>query len=145
MAANASQALGAAELAGCFVSPKGLTKKVTGATAAGMVAGVAGTVAANHALGTEAAPPFGTLGYLAATATEFALVKGKAGLLKPSVGTDVIARVPRDQIIGVDLDAHMLTAALTVRFAGGGSWVFEVPKVHRTNAQRLVQVLTPVG
>jgi hypothetical protein len=141
MAATASEALSAQELAGCFVSPKGLTKKLTGATAAGMVAGVAGRLAADQVLGAEGAPSFGTLGYVAATATELAIVKGKSGLLKPSVGSEVIARVPRDQIASVELDRHMLTAGLKVVFAAGGWWEFEVPKVHRGAAENLVRVL----
>jgi hypothetical protein len=145
MASNASEVLGAQEIAGCFVSPKGLTKKMTGATAAGMVGGVAGRMAADKALGTEAAPTFGTVGYLAVTAAEFALVKGKTGLMKPSVGNEVFARVPRDQIVSVDLDAKMLTAALKIGFVGGGAWEFEVPKMHRKNAEHLVQVLRAVG
>jgi hypothetical protein len=145
VATNASEALGAQELAGCFVSPKGLTKKVTGATAAGMVAGVAGRAAANTALGTQAAPNFGMVGYLAVTATEFAIVKGKTGLLKPSVGSEVVARVPREQITAVELDGHMLTAALKIGFADGGSWLFEIPKMHRKNAEQLIRVLKPAG
>jgi hypothetical protein len=141
VAANASEALGAQEIAGCFVSPKGLTKKMTGATAAGMVAGVAGRMAADHLLGAEGAPPFGTLGYVAATASELAIVKGKSGLLKPSVSSEVIARVPREQIASVELDRHMLTAGLKIVFAAGGWWEFEVPKVHRSAAEYLVRVL----
>jgi hypothetical protein len=142
MASNASEALGAQELAGCFVSPKGLTKKVTGATAAGMVGGIAGRLAADKALGREAAAPaFGTLGYLAVTAAEFAVVKGKSGLMKPSVGSEVFARVPREQIASALLDGKMLTAELTISFSDGGSWQFEVPKVHRNNAERMVALL----
>jgi hypothetical protein len=142
MAKNASDVLGADELAGCFVSPKGLTKKMTGSTAAGMVAGVAGRVAADKALGAEGAPSFGTLGYVAVTANELAIVKGKMGLLKPSVGDEVIARVARDQIASVVLDGGMLKAELKIGFAGGGGWEFEVPKVHRKDAESVVRVLT---
>jgi hypothetical protein len=140
-AKDASQALGAQELAGCFVSPKGLTKKVTGATAAGMVGGIAGRMAANKAFGADGAPNFGGIGYLAVTPTEFAIVKGKVGAFKPSVGTEVIARVPRDQINSVQLDAKLATAALKIGFIGGGEWEFEVPKIHRKNAELMVRAL----
>jgi hypothetical protein len=145
VATNASEALGAQELAGCFVSPKGLTKKVTGATAAGMVAGVAGRAAANQALGSEGAPTFGGVGYVAVTAAEVAIVKGKTGLLKPSVGKDVIARVPREQVASVDLEPHMLTAKLKIGFTDGGWWEFEIPKMHRNAAEQMVRVLKPAG
>jgi hypothetical protein len=145
MATNASDGLGAHELAGCFVSPKGLTKKMTGATAAGLVAGVAGRMAADRALGAEGAPSFGTLGYVAVTGSELAIIKGKMGMLKPSVSEEIIARVPREQITSVVLDGGMLKAELTIGFAGGGSWEFEVPKVHRKNAELVVRALTDGG
>jgi len=141
VAANAAEVLGMPELAGCFVSPKGLTKKMTGAAAAGMVAGVAGTAT----IGKEGAPSFGTLGYVAVTATEVAIVKGKAGLLKPSVGSEVIARVSREQIASVELQPGALKAALKIGFAGGGGWEFEIPKVHRKNAERVAHVLASAG
>jgi hypothetical protein len=144
-ASNASAALGAQEVAGCFVSPKGLTKQVTGATAGAAVAGVVGRAVANMALGTNTAPKFGMVGYVAATATEVAIVKGKSGLLKPSVGNEVVARVPRAQVASVELDSHMLTAALTIGFESGDFWQFEVPKMHRQNAEWLVQTIRPAG
>jgi hypothetical protein len=142
---SASTALGPQELAGCFVSPKGLTKQITGATAGAAVAGVVGRAVANLALGTNTAPKFGMVGYVAATDTEVAIVKGKTGLLKPSVGNEVVARVPRDQIVAVELDGHMLTAALTIGFESGDFWQFEVPKMHHNNAERLVQTIQPAG
>jgi hypothetical protein len=145
VAANAAEVLGMPELAGCFVSPKGLTKKMTGAAAAGMVAGLAGTATANATIGKEGAPSFGTLGYVAVTATEVAIVKGKTGLLKPSVGSEVIARVSREQIASVELQPGALKAALKIGFADGGRWEFEVPKVHRKNAERVAHVLKSAG
>jgi hypothetical protein len=141
VASNASEALGSAEFAGCFVSPKGLTKKMTGATAAGMVAGVAGRAAANLAMGDGAAPPFGSVGYVAVTSTELAIVKAKMGAFKPSVGNEVIARVGRDQIASVTLDGGMLKAALKIGFVNGAQWEFEIPKAHRKDAEYVVAAL----
>ncbi|MGO8959658.1 MAG: hypothetical protein ACLQFR_20165 [Streptosporangiaceae bacterium] len=145
MATNAADVLGMPELAGCFVSPKGLTKKMTGATAAGMVAGVAGRVAASASAGRGAAPSFGAVGYVAVTAAEVAIVKGKMGALKPSVGTEVIARVRREQVASAELQPGMLKAALKIGFVDGGGWEFEVPKVHRKNAGHVVHVLNAEG
>jgi hypothetical protein len=142
VAKDASEALGTAELAGCFVSPKGLTKKVTGATAAGMVAGVAGRAVVNATVGAEAAPSFGSIGYVAVTPAEIAIVAGKTGAFKPSLGNQVIARVGRDQISSVTLDGGMLKAALKIGFVDGGVWEFEIPKVHRKGAELVVQALT---
>ena len=78
---------------------------------------------------------------MAVTAAEIAIVKGKAGLMKPSVGSQVIARVPRGQVSSATLDPGMLKAALKIGFADGGQWEFEVPKIHRRNAEQVVQVL----
>jgi hypothetical protein len=140
-AKDASEALGAQELAGCFVSPKGLTKKMTAATAGGIVGGIAGRAAGNKFFGSEGAPSFGGIGYVAVTATELAIVKGKVGALKPRMGDTVVARVPRDQITSVLLDGKMLTAALKIGFVGGGQWEFEVPKMHRKDAELVVRAL----
>jgi len=144
MAADASQALGAPQVAGTFVSPKGLTRRMTGVAAGGVVGGVIGGMAASAASagkGYEGAPEFGTIGYVAVTADEIAIVKGKTGLFKPKVGSDVIARSPRSDIASVELDPGALKAALKVQFADGGWWEFEVPKIHRKTAQQVVAAL----
>jgi hypothetical protein len=143
MASDASALLGAAELAGSFVSPKGLTKTMTGATAAGVVGGLAGRLVAGQVSSrrSPAAPSFGQIGYIAVTAEEFAIVRGKTGLMKPSVGKDVVERVPRSEIAGAELGAGMLKAPLIIRFVDGGSWEFEIPKVYRKTAARVADVL----
>src|SRR6201995_5345219 len=78
MANVASQALGAPEVAGALVSPKGLTKKMSMGTAGGQVGGLEGNLAAS-ALASKTAkktpdmPSFGRSGYLAASETELVL------------------------------------------------------------------------
>jgi hypothetical protein len=141
MSSDASAVLGAQEIAGSFVSQKGLTKEITGQTAARLVAGAAGTIAASGLADDGAAPDFGNTGYVAVTASEVAIVKAKSGLMKPKVGDAVVARMPRDQITNVELGTHMLTAGLTITFASGQSWSFEVPRVFRSSAERVVQAL----
>jgi hypothetical protein len=144
MAGDAADVLGAPELAGSFVSPKGLTKRMTGIAAAGVVGGVAGGMAAqarSTAKGFDGAPPFGAIGYVAVTAGEVAIVKGKTGLLKPKVGTEVVARAPRSEVASAELEGGALKAALTIRFADGGWWEFEVPKVYRKTAEQVVNAL----
>ncbi len=144
MAGDASAALGAPEVAGSFVSPKGLTKRMTGVAAAGVVGGVAGGMVAaggSAAKGFEGAPPFGTIGYVAVTASEVAIVRGKSGLLKPKVGTEIVARVPRGEIASAELEGGALKAALTIRFADGGWWEFEIPKIYRKTAEQVVRTL----
>ena len=80
MASYASEALGSPQVAGSFVSPTGLTKKLTAGAAGTVVGGAAGSMAAHMATGGmqyEGAPEFGTVGYVAVTADELAIVKGK--------------------------------------------------------------------
>ncbi len=144
MAGDASDVLGAPQVAGSFVSPKGLTKRMAGVAAAGVVGGVAGGMAAQAAATGrkyEGAPDFGVIGYVAVTADEVAIVKGKQGLMKPKIGSDVIARAPRSEVAAVELDPGALKAALKISFTNGGWWQFEVPKIYRKTAQQVVSAL----
>jgi hypothetical protein len=144
MASDASEALGAPEVAGTFVSPKGLTKRMTGIAAAGAVGGVVGGMAAagrSGAKGFEGAPPFGTIGYVAVSASEVAIVRAKTGLLKPKVGSEVVARAPRSEVASAELEGGALKAALRIGFADGGWWEFEVPKIYRKTAEQVVGAL----
>lgn len=148
MAEDASAALGSPQLAGTFVSPKGLTKRVTGDVAMRQVGrAVTGSAVSSGSGGSfGGAPAFGQVGYVAVTADEVAIVEGKAGMMKPKVGDKVIARMPRSQIASVELDPKMLTAALKIGFTGGDSWEFEVPKKYRETAQQVVAALSvPAG
>jgi hypothetical protein len=87
------------------------------------------------------APYFGDIGYVAVTADVVAIVKGKHGLFKPKVGTEVIARAPRADLAGAELDGGMLKAALRFDFADGSSWEFEIPKIYRGTAEQVVRLL----
>lgn len=139
---DAGKALGSAEVAGSFVSPKGLTRQLTARAAGGEFGGIAGTVGAVAATSGpyEGAPQFGTVGYVAVTGDEVAVHRGKMGLLKPKVG-DLVERVPRSEVASAELDGGALKAALFIRFANGGEWEFEVPKIHRKTAERVVDAL----
>ena len=140
---DASDALGSPQIAGTFVSPKGLTRRMTGDAAMRAIGrGVTGSaVAPGTHCPYEGAPPFGNVGYVAVTAEEIAIVQGKIGAMKPKVGSEVIARVARTDIASVELEPHTLTAALKIGFADGGSWKFEVPKKYRPTAQQVVSAL----
>src|SRR5690242_9936896 len=100
MASDASQALGAQEIAGTFVNPKGLTKKMTASAAGSELGAAIGSVAANliadRSSGAAAEmPSFGRVGYLAVTDAELALVKTKTGAFKMKISDEILARVPR--------------------------------------------------
>ena len=99
MADDATAALGAPEIAGTMVNPKGMTKKVTASVAGGVVGGIAGTFAAGMATGGAYAgapevPNFGRVGYVAASADSVALVKTKSGAFKMKVTDESLATRP---------------------------------------------------
>jgi hypothetical protein len=146
MASNASQALGAPEIAGTYVLPKGLAKKMTAGVAGGRLGGAVGTFAATVAVNRlSGAPPdmpsFGQLGYIAVTESEIALVRAKAGAFTPSVKSEVLARVPRGELASVELDERMLMSHLKLEFANGAVWQVDIPKQHKKKAQALVSAL----
>ena len=143
---DASQALGAPEVAGTFVNPKGMTKKMTTRVAGQVVGGAVGAFAASRAAGQpyEGAadvPNFGRVGYLAASTGEIALVKTKTGALKMKISDEVLARAPRGDVAAVDLDKGMLLSHLKISFTNGIDWEFDIPKANKKTAENLVRAL----
>jgi hypothetical protein len=144
---DASAVLGAPEIAGTFVNPKGMTKKVTASVAGGVVGGVAGNLAAGLATGPAYAgapevPDFGRAAYLAASADELALVKTKSGMLKMKITDEALARVPRSDIASCELDGGALLSRLKIVFTNGVTWEFDIPKANKKSAQGLVRALS---
>jgi hypothetical protein len=140
MAGEGSAALGAAELAGAMVNPRGFGKKAS----AGAIGGVVGAVAASAVAGRSSAsdvPAFGRVGYLAASEAEVALIKTKSGALKMKVTDQVLARAPRDELDTVALKDGKLLSHLRLQFTNGTVWEFDVPKIGKKNAKHLVTVL----
>jgi hypothetical protein len=146
MAADASQALGAPEVAGTFVNPSGLTKKMTASVAGGQIGGAVGSVAANVIAGRTSGgaaemPGFGRVGYVAVSENEVALVKTKTGALKMKISDEVLARVPRAEVASVELDQGVLLSHLKIAFTNGVIWQFDVPKQGKKTAQGVVRAL----
>jgi hypothetical protein len=147
MAANAEPALGAPEIAGTFVNPKGLTKRMTATVAGGQVAGAVGTLDADAICGRKPKrteePSFGRVGYLAVTAEEVALVKTKPAMLglKMQVAEKVLARSPRTDVAAVTWDEGRLLSHLRISFLDGGEWQFDIPKAAKATARTVVQAL----
>jgi hypothetical protein len=146
MAENASIALGAPEIAGTLVNPKGLTKKMTAATAGGEIGGAVGSLAASVIAGQDSSaatdlPNFGRVGYVAASETEIALVKTKTGAFKMKVSDEVLARAPRSEVRSIELDQGKLLSHLTIAFDNGVRWQFDIPKAAKKTAQGLVRAL----
>jgi hypothetical protein len=146
MADDASQALGAPQVAGTLVNPKGMTKKVTAVVAGQVAGGLAGTLAARKAVGDQYAgvpdvPEFGRVGFVALSDGEIALVKTKTGALKMKVTDEVLARAPRTAIASADLDEGRLLSHLTIAFSDGVIWQFDIPKAAKKTAQGVVKAL----
>jgi hypothetical protein len=145
MATDASAALGAPELAGTLVNPKGLMKKTVARTAGREVAGLVGSAAGalatrDRGKGAPGLPDFGRVGYLAVSATEIALVKTKYGW-KMTPTDEALARVPRSELASVEWDEGRLLSHLRLHFSGGEVWEFDVPKADKKAAKRVVETL----
>jgi gas vesicle protein len=140
MANDASRALGAQEIAGTFVNPKGLTKKMTASAAGSEIGGAIGSVAANlladrSSAGAAEMPSFGRVGYLAVTDSDLALVKTKTGAFKMKISDEILARVSRTELASVVLDQGKLLSHLKIAFTNGITWQFDVPKQAKKTAQ----------
>jgi len=147
MATDASGALGASEIAGTFVNPKGFAKKMTASVAGGQVAGMAGTLAAGAIAGRSSGsaselPSFGRVGYVAVSEHDVALVKTKSGAFKMKIGNEVLARVPRTDVASAELDEGRLLSHLTIAFTNGSVWRFDIPSQARKTARDVVRVLS---
>ena len=146
MANDASQALGAPEVAGTLVSPKGLTKKMSMGTAGGQVGGLVGNLAAS-ALASKTAkktpdmPSFGRSGYLAASETELVLTKTSQMGWKPHSKGDALVRVPRSEGQAVELERGKVLSQLKLTFADGSIWRFEIPRANRKGATEFTEAL----
>jgi hypothetical protein len=146
MAGDGSTALGAPQIAGTLVSPRGLTKKMTMRVAGGQVAGLVGSLAAAAATsggnqGVADAPNFGRIGYLAASETDLALLKTTSLGWRPRPTGDALARVPRSELESLQLEQGKLISHLKLRFSNGVMWEFEIPKANKKGAKQFVATL----
>lgn len=146
MASDASLALGAPEIAGTFVNPKGFAKKMTASVAGGQLAGAVGSVAATAIAGRSSRrapdlPSFGRVGYVAVSEHEVAVVKVKVGAIKAKISGETLARAPREEVASAELDKGMLLSHLTIAFSDGLVWEFDVPKQAKKTAVNLVREL----
>jgi hypothetical protein len=141
MAGDGSAALGAAEIAGTMINPRGFTKKVSAGALGGVVGAVAATAVASRSSQAADVPAFGRVAYLAASETEVAVIKAKSGALKIKVTGEALARAPRAEIDTVELNEGKLISHLRLRFANGTVWEFDVPTIGKKNAKQLVFAL----
>jgi hypothetical protein len=143
MAADGSVALGAPEIAGTLVNPRGYMKRTVARTAGREVAGLVGSTVATLATRGEGAPPlpeFGRVGYVAVSAADVALIKTKTGW--KMTPTDVaLARAPRSELASAELDERRMVSHLRLRFADGQLWEFDVPRSDKKTARAVVAEL----
>ena len=145
MADKVSKALGAPEIAGTLVNPKGYAKKavarVAGREAAGFVGSVAaGLAARDRAEGAPDLPDFGRVGYVAVSRADVALLKTKYGW-KMTPTEDVLARASRSELASVELDEGKMVSHLRLTFANGRVWEFDVPRSDKKTARAVVAAL----
>jgi len=146
MAADASQALGASQLAGTFVNPRGMAKRfvtrVAANQAGGMVGGaVAGVATGDQRVGVADSPDFGRDAYLAVSERDLALVKTKQGVIKLKITDEVIARSPRSEVASAQVGGGKLACPLTICFANGDTWEMDVPRAGKRAAKAVVTAL----
>lgn len=148
MGIDASKVLGSPQLAGARVNPKGFGKK-TIAQFAGMNAGLVGAAVTARAglkaqeeqaqAATESVAPQFRLAYLAVTADEVSLIRLKTGMVSTKLA-EVLVRVPRADVTSAEMGSG-LSPSLTIEFRDGDSWLLEVPRVSKKDAEKLVGVL----
>ena len=146
MAADASQALGASQVAGTFVNPRGMAKKLVTGVAAGQAAGIVGGVAAGVAtggggVGVADSPDFGRDAYLAVSERDLALVKTKQGVMKLKITDEVIARASLSEVTSAQVGDGKLACPLTISFANGATWAMDVPRAGKKAAKAVVSAL----
>jgi hypothetical protein len=145
MADKVSNALGAPEIAGTLVNPKGYAKKAVARVAGREVAGLVGSVAAGLAAreaaqGAPDLPDFGRVGYVAVSATDVALLKTKYGW-KMTPTEEVLARASRSELASVELGEGKMVSHLRLTFANGQLWEFDVPRSDKKTAKAVVTAL----
>jgi hypothetical protein len=141
MAGDGSAALGAAEIAGTLVNPRGFTKKLSVGAIGGAVGAVAASAVASRQSTASEVPEFGRVGYVAASETEVALIKTKSGAFKMHVTDQVLARVPREELETVEMTDGKLISVLRLRYVNGVTWEFDIPKTAKKGAKELVAAL----
>jgi hypothetical protein len=146
MANDASQALGAPEVAGTLVSPRGLTKKMSMMTAGSQVGGLVGSLAGNAMASrsskpTPEMPSFGRVGYLAASEGELVLTRTSQLGWKPHPKGDALVRVARGDVQAVEFQRGKVLSHLRLTFADGRAWEFEIPLANRKGAMEFTSAL----
>jgi len=142
---DSTQLLGAQQVVGAVVLPRGrgVQHGVQHAARRNGLVGVAIGVAAERHIkvGGAQTPAIGQSAWLAVNDREVALVRTAAAGLKSRL-TEVIARVPRSEVAGAQVDRGVLRTNLTISFNNGGRWEFEVPPMVSGPVKRVAAALS---
>ena len=141
MAGDGSAALGAPEIAGTLVNPRGFTKKMSVGAVGGVVGAVAGAAVASRQSKNSEVPAFGRVGYVTASESEVAIVRTKSGAIKMHVTDEALARVPRSELQAVELQDGKLVSVLRLRFTNDVLWEFDIPRTAKKSAKAFVAAL----
>ncbi|MDQ6804196.1 MAG: hypothetical protein M3065_04365 [Actinomycetota bacterium] len=97
-----------------MVNPHGFTKtkKMSAGAIGGVVGAVAATAVASRQVEASEVPAFGRVGHVAASEGEVALIKTKSGALKMHVTDEALARVPCEELEGVEMHDGKLVSVL---------------------------------
>lgn len=145
--ADASTALGAPQVAGAWVNRLGRAKRAMSTISGAEIGGIVGSAVASGILAKGSpqpapdTPAFGAFGYLAVSASDLVLVKGKQGLLGLKMTDDVVGRSPRSEVASIELGDGKLAAPLTITFTTGVQWELEVARANRGAARKVVDAL----
>ena len=85
-------------------------------------------------------PAFASTAYLTVTENEVALIKVEPIGERIRLG-NVLARVPRSEVVSAEVSDGILNNPVTIAFSDGGRWEFEVSRLIKKRAQRVVEVL----
>jgi hypothetical protein len=143
MRLDSSQVLGSLQLAGAVVTARGSgLRHAARVPATGLVGAVALGYAASRytARRPSQTPAFGHTAFLAINEREVALIKTGGGGLKNGTA-EVLARMPRSEVTMAAVSRGFLRSNLTISFADGGTWEFEVSPFIRSMIVRIVRAL----
>jgi hypothetical protein len=148
MALDASAILGSPQLAGVPVNRRGSLAAETMRNA-GAGGALSGAVGAALEPGFERraqakapdTPAYKGTAFLAVTAGEIALIQLKAGLVSRKLDR-LLARTDRATVVAAELGQGKPLAPLTISFADGSRWEFDVPLGSKRGAQEVADLLS---
>lgn len=165
LAASISNLLGAPQVAGTFVNPKGFTKSTAIGEAGSQIGGGPAEVLAGKVVGAfagvlagaltdvarearaqqdahDSTPSFGALAYLALTEDEVLVIQADTDMIRwATVGPEIFGRASRSAVASAELDLRRWSSALRIGFADGERWQFEVRRPHRDTAEQVARAL----